>query len=238
MRWTPHPGRTLLIAPLLAMLLVMPSGIAGAQPGGTPSTPTDEVPQSIWQTLDGVERAIVRTWSDLPGPGTPSPESPTLRFVTGLVVQFDDEENAAASLVELRDWMVASLQVNLVDVDLSQQSGTVSNLGDEATAANATGTVGETPLTVSVIVVRDGDRVLAVGGSVMSDEELLTTLQGIVTVMTEREPDDNDVEIGEMGRFTGGDWAIFPEEDDPTLEDMRWQGDLPIYNPATPTPAG
>ncbi len=234
MRWNSHPGRAIMIALLLAML----PGVAGAQaqPSGTPATASPEAQQAIWQTLDGVEGAIVRTWSDIAPPGTPGPEGLSLQFVTGLVVQFDDEENAAGSIDTLLDWMVASLQVNLVDVDLTQQIGEVSNLGDDAAVVNATGTAGESPLTISVIVVQDGDRLLAVGGSVQAEEDLLPVIQEIVTVMLDREPSDDDAEVGEMGRFTGGNWAIFPEQDDPSLGEMRWQGDLPIYDPATPTP--
>ncbi|MBA2289196.1 MAG: hypothetical protein H0V98_02285, partial [Chloroflexia bacterium] len=240
MRWTHHPGRTLMIALLLAMSVAAPAFVAAAQTDGTPvaGTPSEEAPQSIWQTLDGVEGAIVRTWSDVPPPGTPTPEGSDLRFITGLVVQFDGEESAGESLDGLRDWVIASLQVNLVDVDLTQQIGQVSNLGDAATAVNATGTTGENPLTITVIVAQDGDRLLAVGGSIMSDEELLPVVQGIVTVMLDRELGEDDVEVSETGRFTGGNWSIFPEQDDPSLDDMQRQGDLPLYDLATPTPAG
>ncbi len=244
MRWTHHPGRTLMIAPLLAMLLAMsavaPFGVAVAQIDGTPvaGTPSAEEPQSIWRILDGVEGAIIRTWSDVPPPGTPGPEGLNLLFVTGLVVQFDDEASASESLDGLRDWMIASLQVNLVDVDLTQQIGAVSNLGDDATAVNATGTTGDNPLTITVIVAQDGDRLLAVGGSIMAEEELLPVVQGIASVMLEREPGEDDVEVSETGRFTGGNWSIFPEQDDSSLDNLQRQGDLPLYDSATPTPVG
>ncbi|MBA2758912.1 MAG: hypothetical protein H0U38_04390 [Chloroflexia bacterium] len=244
MRWTNHPGRTLMIAPLLAMLLAMlvaaPLVVAAAQTDGTPvaGIPSEEAPQSIWQTLDGVEGAIVRTWSDVPPPGTPSPEGLDLQFVTGLVVQFDDEASAGESLDGLRDWMIASLQVNLVDVELTQQIGAVSNLGDDATAVNATGTTGENLLTITVIVAQDGDRLLAVGGSIMAEEELLPVVQGIVTVMLDREPGEDAVEVDDMGRFTGGNWSIFPEQEDAPLDNLQRQGDLPLYDSATPTPVG
>lgn len=233
MRWTSHPGRTLLFVLLLAML----PGVTAAQTSGTPATPSEESQQSIWQTLDGVEEAIVRTWGDVPPRGTPPPDGPVLRFVTGLVVQFDDEESAASSVEALREWMLASLQVNLVDVELTRDVGEVNNVDGAATAVRATGTSGENPLTIAVIVVQEGDRLLAVGGSVLSDEDLLPMIQDIVGVMLEREP-GGDVEQDEMGRYTGGNWSIFPEQDDRVLEDMRRQGDLPIYQPAMSTPAG
>lgn len=232
MRWTSHPARALMIGLLLAIL----PGIAVAQTSGTPGTPTDEAQQSIWQTLDGVEQAIVRTWGDVPPPGKPAPDGPVLRFVTGLVVQFDDAESASASLEALREWMVGSLQVNLVEVELTQEVGEVSNAGDAATAVRATGTAGENPLAIAVLVVQDGDRLLAVGASVLSDEDLIPLVQTIATAMLEREP-GGDVAQDETGRFTGGNWSIFPEEDDASLEGMRRQGDLPIYQPPS-TPVG
>ncbi len=134
--------------------------------------------------------------------------------------------------------MIASLQVNLVDVELTQQIGAVSNLGDDATAVNATGTTGENLLTITVIVAQDGDRLLAVGGSIMAEEELLPVVQGIVTVMLDREPGEDAVELDDMGRFTGGNWSIFPEQEDASLDNLQRQGDLPLYDSATPTPVG
>jgi|GEM_PF-4665335 len=230
MRWTSHPGRTLIFVLLLALI----PGATVAQTSGTPES-SPEAPQSIWQTLGGVEEAIVRTWGDVPPPGTPVPDGPVLRFVTGLIVQFDDEDSAASSLEPLREWVLASLQVNQIDVELTQQVGEVENLGDSATVVRATGTSGENPLTIAVVVVRDGDRLLAVGASVLAEEDLLPIIQAVVSVMLEREP-GGDVERDEMGRFTGGNWSIFPEEDDPVLEGMRRQGDLPIYQPVEATP--
>lgn len=231
MRWTSHPGRAQILG--IAMLLVMIPGVTGAQTSGTPASPAPQ--QAIWQTLDGVDEAIVRIWGDVPPPGTPPPDGPVLRLVTGLVVQFDDAESAAASLEPMREWMFASLQVNLIDVELTQDVGEVENLGDNATVARATGTSGENPLTIAVVVVQDGDRLLMVGASVLADDDLLPIIQNVVGVMLEREPGD-DVEQDEMGRHTGGNWSIFPEEDDPALEGMRRQADLPIYQPNAATP--
>ena len=233
MRWKSHPGRTLILALLFAMI----PGVTGAQTSSTPATPSEDERQSIWQTLDGVEQAIVRTWGDVPPPGTPAPDGPVLRFVSGLVVQFDDAESAENSIEALRDWMMASLQVNLIDVELTQQVGEVENLGDSATVVRATGTTGEDPLTIAVVVVQEGDRLLMVGGSVQAEDDLVPLVQDVVTAMLEREP-GGEVEQDEMGRHTGGNWSLFPEEDDAVLEGMRRQGDLPIYQPATPTPAG
>jgi hypothetical protein len=56
--------------------------------------------------------------------------------------------------------------------------------------------------------------------------------------MLDRELGEDDVEVSETGRFTGGNWSIFPEQDDPSLDDMQRQGDLPLYDLATPTPVG
>src|SRR5665811_463944 len=61
MRWTSHPGRTLIFVLLLALI----PGATVAQTSGTPES-SPEAPQSIWQTLGGVEEAIVRTWGDIP----------------------------------------------------------------------------------------------------------------------------------------------------------------------------
>ncbi|MGI8975106.1 MAG: hypothetical protein ACR2GS_00075, partial [Thermomicrobiales bacterium] len=85
---------------------------------------------------------------------------------------------------------------------------------------------------------QDGDRLLAVGGSIMAEEELLPVVQGIVTVMLDREPGEDAVEVDDMGRFTGGNWSIFPEQEDAPLDNLQRQGDLPLYDSATPTPVG
>jgi hypothetical protein len=51
--------------------------------------------------------------------------------------------------------------------------------------------------------------------------------------MLEREPGGEE-QRDNVGRFTGGLWELFPPREDPSLEGMRGQGDLPIYE----TPEG
>jgi hypothetical protein len=226
MRWNIHPGRALVTAILAVLMLPV---LAGAQ--GTPSTPvaSPQAPeQAVWERLAGVEQAVMRTWGDVPA-GTPAPgQAPTLRFVTGLVAQFDGPTNAAVGVEPIRDWMLASLQVNLVDVELTIQEVEVADLGDSASAVTASGTAGDLPLSIAVLVVQQEDRVLASGGSVMAEQDLLPTAQGIVTVMLERQPGGEE-QRDNVGRFSGGLWDIFPEAEDAALDGMRRQGDLPIY---------
>lgn len=230
MRWISHPGRALVFVLLLAMI----PGSAGAQEDGTPvASPQTPEQAVVWEELDGLQQAVMRTWGDVPE-GTPAPgEVPALRFVTGLIVQFDDEDQAAASTGPIRDWMVASLQVNLVDVSVEVQETDVGDLGDSASAVTATGSAGDLPLGITVVIVQDGDRVLAVGGSVMADEDLLGLSEDIVVAMLDREPGGEE-ERDNVGRFSGGLWEVFPEADAEVLDGMRRQGDLPIYQAATP----
>lgn len=229
MRWIVHPGRALVFALLLAMI----PGFAVAQTEGTPSSSPQAPEQAVWEELEGVQRAVMRTWGDIPE-GTPAPgEVPALRFVTGLVVQFDGEEQAAAGVEPIRDWMVASLQVNLVDVTVEVQQADVANLGDSVSAVTATGTAGDLPLSIAVVIVQDGDRVVATGGSIMADQDLLPLAESIVMEMLDREPGGEE-EQDNVGRFSGGLWDVFPEENAQVLDGMRRQGDLPIYQSATP----
>ncbi len=223
MRWTHHPGRALFVG-FLALLMI--PGLAGAQgtPAATPQTPEP----AIWETLAGVDQAVMRTWGDVPE-GTPAPgEAPAFRFVTGLVAQFDGPTNAAAAVEPIRDWMLASLQVNLVDVELIVEDVELPDVGDSASAVTASGTAADLPLTISVIVVQQGDRVLATGGSVMAEQDLLPLLAGVLDVMLDRQP-GGDEQQDNLGRFSGGLWDIFPEAEDTVLDEMRRQGDLPIY---------
>ena len=229
MRWISHPGRALLIALMLAMI----PGFTGAQTSSTPVASPQAPEQAVWEQLEGVQRAVMRTWGDVPE-GTPVPgEVPTLRFVTGLVAQFESAEQAAAGVEPIRDWMAASLQVNLVEVDLTVEELETTDLGDSASAVTATGTANQSPFSIAVIVVQDGDRVLAAGGSILADEDLLGLAEGIITVMLEREPGGEE-QRDNVGRFTGGLWDIFPEAEDEVLDGMRRQGDLPIYQSTTP----
>ncbi len=227
MRWNTHPGRALIVG-LLVMLLV--PGMAAAQdatPGATPPSPEQQ--QAVWETLEGVDRAVMRTWGDIPE-GTPEPGAvPTLRFVTGLVAKFDGPTHAAAGVEPVRDWMVGSLQVNLVGVQLTTSDVEVTDLGDSASAVTATGNVGQTPFSLSVIVVQKGDLVLAVGGSVTADQDLMPLARGILESMLEREPGDSEETSDNVGRFSGGLWEVFPPSGDAVLDGMRGQGDLPIY---------
>ena len=96
MRWNTHPGRALIVG-LLVMLLMPGMAVAqDASPGATPPSPEQQ--QAVWETLEGVDRAVMRTWGDIPE-GTPDQgEVPTLRFVTGLVAQFDGPTHAAAAV--------------------------------------------------------------------------------------------------------------------------------------------
>jgi hypothetical protein len=226
MRWNSHPGRALIVG--LLMTLMIP-GFAAAQstPEASPAA-TQADQQAVWEQLNGAEQAVMRTWGDVPE-GTPVPgEVPTLRFVSGLVGQFDGPTNAGTAIGPIRDWMLASLQVNLVGVEVTPTEVEVTDLGDSATAVTATGNVGQTPLSIAVIVVQKGDRVYAVGGSVTADQDLLPLARGIVEVMLDREP-GGDEQRDNVGRFTGGLWEIFPPSDDASLDGMRGQGDLPIY---------
>jgi hypothetical protein len=225
MRWNTHPGRA-LIAGLLVMLML--PGLAAAQstPEATPASPEQQ--QAVWEQLEGVEHAVMRTWGDVPE-GTPVPgQVPTLRFVTGLAAQFDGPTHAAAAVTPVRDWMLASLQVNLVGVEITPTEVEVTDLGDSASAITAKGNVGQTQLSLAVIVVQQGDRLLAVGGSVTDDRDLLPLMRGIVEVMLEREPGGEE-KSDNVGRFSGGLWELFPPSGDPSLDGMRGQGDLPIY---------
>lgn len=232
MRWTSHPGRALIVALIIAMI----PGVVGAQQG-TPIASPQAPEQAIWERLDGVQQVVVRTWGDVPA-GTPEPdEMPTLRFVTGLVAEFEGEEQAASAVEPIRDWMLASLQVNLVDLDLTAQEVSVTDLGDNTSAVVATGTAGERPLTIAVVVTQQGNRVLAAGGSVNADQELVPILQDILTVMLDREPGGEE-QRDNAGRYTGGLWDIFPEQEDESLDGMRRQGDLPIYEATAGTPEG
>jgi hypothetical protein len=216
-------------------MLVMLPGIAGAQTP-SPSTPiaSPQAPeQGIWENLDGVQQAVMRTWGDVPV-GTPAPgETPTLRFVTGLIAQFDSAEHAAAGVEPIQQWMAASLQVNLVEVDLMMNDVEVTDLGDSASAVTATGTANGMPFSLAVVVVQDGDRVVASGSTVTADEDMLPISQALVTDMLEREPSGEESRDN-VGRFTGGLWSIFPESGAEVLDGMRGQGDLPIYHLATP----
>lgn len=231
MRWISHPGRTLVVVMLIAMI----PGLAGAQ-DGTPEATPQAPEEAVWEQLDGVERAVMRTWGDVPE-STPEPDDvPVLRFVAGLVAQFDSEEQAAAGVEPIRDWMLASLQVNLIDVDVTAEEVEVTDIGDTASAITATGSAGDMPLTISVIVVQQDDRVLVGGGSVMADQDLLPISQDIVSVMLDREPGGEE-ERDEVGRFSGGLWEIFPEQNAAVLDGMRFQGDLPIYEASPSTPA-
>lgn len=226
-----HPGRLVLL--LLVPLLCLLPGVAAAQ-----GTPTPESTEAIWQTLDGVEEAVVRTWGDVPE-GTPTADDPaSTRFLTGLVVEFDSNDNATTGLEPLRDWMLASLQVNLVDVDVTEEIGDVSNFGDAASVVRAVGTAADSPLAIVVLIGQVDNRLLAVGGSVRADEDLLPVIQDIAAAMLQGEPSDDPIEMGEQGRFMGGNWAIFPEEGDEALDGMRHQADLPIYTVPESTPAG
>lgn len=230
MRWKTLPGWALLVALMIAMV----PGFAAAQADGTPAASPQTPEQAVvWEELDGVQQAVMRTWGDIPE-GTPAPgEIPALRFVTGLVVQFDGEEQAAAGLGPIRDWMVASLQVNLVDVTVEVREADVASLGDSSSAVTATGTAGDLPLSIAVVIVQDGDRILAVGGSIMAEENLLSLSEGVVREMLNREPGGEETQDN-VGRFSGGLWDIFPEQDAVVLDGMRRQGDLPIYQVGTP----
>lgn len=231
MRWFTHPGRALV----MALMITLIPGVAGAQTGSTPAASPQAPEQAIWERVEGVEQAVVRTWSDVPQSGTPAAEGPTLRLLNGLVVQFDSEENAAAGVEEFRDWMMASMQVNLVDVELTLSDADVSDLGDNAAAVTATGTTGDNPLSISVVVVQQEDRVLAVGSSVMADEDLLPLVTGVASAMLEREP-SGEAERDDVGQFSGGLWEIFPEPGDEVLDGMTRQADLPIYDSQGTTP--
>lgn len=225
MRLRTHPWRALIVV-LLAIVTI--PGLAAAQgsPVATPGSPEQQ--QAVWERLEGVEQAVMRTWGDVPEE-TPEPgEVPVLRFVAALVAQFETEEQATAALEPIRDWMLASLQVNLVDVELASSPVKIDELGDASQAVTTTGTTGDVPLTIAVVLVQDGDRVLAVGGSVMAEQELVPLLEGIVDVMLDREPEGEESRDN-VGRFTGGLWNIFPEEDAAALDGMRRQGDLSIY---------
>lgn len=226
MRWNTHPGRALIVGFLV--MLMMP-GLAAAQatPGAT--VPSPEQQKAVWETLEGVDRAVMRTWGDIPE-GTPVPgEVPTLRFVTGLVAKFDGPTHAAAAVEPVRDWMLGSLQVNLIGVEVTPTDVEVTDLGDSAKAVTAKGNVGQTPLTLSVLVVQQGDIVMAVGGSVTADQDLLPLAQTIIEAMLEREPGDTEETSDNVGRFSGGLWELFPPSGDEALDGMRGQGDLPIY---------
>lgn len=227
MRWNTHPGRALIVG--LLVMLMMP-GLAAAQeasPGASPPSPEQQ--QAVWETLEGVDRAVMRTWGDIPE-GTPVPgQVPTLRFVTGLVATFDGPTHAAAAVEPVRDWMLGSLQVNLVGVEVTPTEVEVTDLGESASAVTAKGNVGQTPISLAVIVVQQGDLVMAVGGSVTADQDLLPLAQGILEVMLEREPGEGEETSDNVGRFSGGLWEVFPPSGDASLDGMRGQGDLPIY---------
>lgn len=233
MRWFNHLARALSLAFLASLI----AGSAAAQSDSTPAGTPDAAQEPIWLQVDGVEQAVVRTWSDVPQPGTAPSDDEAFRLVNGLIVQFDTEENAAASVDAFRDWMVASMQVNVVDTDLTMTDEEVSDLGEGAMAVTATGTTGETPLTITVVVVQQDDRLYAVGSSVRADQDLLPQVTGIVGAMLDREPGD-DVASDDLGRFSGGLWEIFPTQDDAVLEGMSRQGELPIYSAPDSTPAG
>ncbi|HEV2128991.1 MAG TPA: hypothetical protein VGR22_10270 [Thermomicrobiales bacterium] len=231
MRLTTHPGRALMF--LLIAIMMLP-GVTAAQgtPVATPGSPEQQ--QAVWERLDGVQQVVMRTWGDVTE-DTPAPgEAPVQRFVAGLIAEFETEEQAAAALEPIRDWMVASLQVNLVDVDLTAEDAEIADLGDRSMALTATGTTRDMPLTIAAALVQEGDRVLAVGGSVMDEQDLLPLLEGIVDAMLEREPGGEESRDN-VGRFSGGLWDIFPEQDAEVLDGMRRQGDLPIYQGGTPT---
>ncbi|MDQ4045516.1 MAG: hypothetical protein M3173_08735 [Chloroflexota bacterium] len=230
MRLTTHPGRALIF--LLVAIMTMLPGMTAAQgtPVATPGSPEQQ--QAVWERLDGVAQVVMRTWGDVLE-GTPVPgEAPAQRFVAGLIAEFETEEQAASALDPIRDWMVASLQVNLVDVDLTAEAAEIDDRGDRSMALTATGTTRDMPLTISVVLVQDGDRVLAVGGSVMDEQDLLPLLEGIVDAMLEREPGGEESRDN-VGRFSGGLWDIFPDQDAEVLDGMRRQGDLPIYQGGT-----
>lgn len=230
MRWNTHPGRALIAGMLV--LLLMP-GLAAAQdatPGATPPSPEQQ--QAVWETLEGVDHAVMRTWGDIPE-GTPAPGAmPTTRFVTGLAAKFDGPTHAAAGVEPIRDWMLGSLQVNLIGVQITTTDVEVTDLGDSAVAVTATGSVGQTPISMVVIVVQKGDLVLAVGGSVPAEQDLMPLARGILEGMLEREPGDSEETSDNVGRFSGGLWDIFPSGSDEALDGMRGQGDLPIYQRA------
>jgi hypothetical protein len=225
MRLRTRPGRALAVG--LFMIMTLP-GLTFAQESPV-ATPGDEAAQgAVWERLDGVEQVVMRTWGDVPE-GTLTPgEVPVMRFVTGLVAQFETEGQAAAALGPIQEWMVASMQVNLVDAEVTVQEAEISERGDAAEAVTATGTAGDLPLTISAVLVQQGDRVLVAGGSVTAEQELLPMLEGIVDEMLGREPGAEESRDN-VGRFSGGLWEMFPEQDAQVLDDMRRQGDLPIY---------
>jgi len=225
MRWNSHPGRALIVGVLIMLML---PGLAAAQATPPASPAATQPQQAVWEQLEGVDHAVMRTWGDVPE-GTPVPgQVPTLRFMTGLVAQFDGPTHAATAVKPVRDWMLASLQVNLVGVKITPTEVEVTDLGDSASAVTAKGNVGQTPLSIAVIVVQKGDLLMAVGGSVTADMDLLTLSRGMLDVMLDRQPGGEE-KHDNVGRFTGGLWDVFPPSDDPSLDGMRGQGDVPIF---------
>ena len=219
-----------ILALILVGLLTLPSVVAG-QESSPVASPEDANQPAVWEELDGVQQVVMRTWGDVPDGTPPDGEVPVLRFVTGIVAQFENNEQAANAMDPISDWVLASLQVNLVDVQLETESVDVDERGDSVSALTAMGTTGDMPLTISLVLVREANRVLVAGGSVMADRDLMPTMESIVDIMVEREPGGEETRDN-VGRFSGGLWDTFPEPDNDVLDGMRRQGDLPIYQGA------
>ncbi len=174
--------------------------------------------------LPGLERAVVRAWlapesadtsaaSPVPGQdlvGTPAPTldpatvSGTLFLSIG-VFEFDSDDTAIGGFDSLASYVA---QVSDGDPQFAGGSRTELGIGDQSLAATSTQAKDDIPFSFLVAVVRQGDLVFLLQGTLVRLDATTETSR-LVTSLLAGVPGEESGTYDPAGGSTGGLWNVF-----------------------------
>lgn len=174
--------------------------------------------------LPGLERAVVRAWlapettgaassTPIAGPSLAAIPAPTLDpatmsgviFLSIGVFEFDSDESATNGFDSLAAYVT---QVSDSDPQFAGGSRTGLEIGDQSLAATSTQVQDDIPFSFLVAVVRQGDLVYLLQGTLLRLDAPTETAR-LVTALMSGTPGEDAVIYDAAGGSTGGLWDVF-----------------------------
>ena len=207
----------LKLSGLLALLLLAFSLVGGTGVGAQDDLEDEFQPSD----LEGIQYGVARSWSmdyeamfsmTTPGAEDDFAMPSGILFMAGMVLEFDNEDNAKSGYDRLTEEF--SAEAIMGDDGASYEEWDVET-GNQSTSYHAIEDLEGVESEIVVSLVQDGDYIYIISAA-GSDVDLKETTKGLMGTMIDNDG-SGEGEFSEDGTSTGGLWDKFPSGDDEAL---------------------
>jgi hypothetical protein len=219
---------------LFALLLALTLIPAAAEDMEESAGPLDDLSQ-----LEGIEAAVSRSWSiDFMAMMEVTPENEGddpfadmtgTWLIMGMVMEFDDDDNAEDAYAMLRDLDDEEYLADLDNPEAQLEREDLDDIGDEAQGITLISEAEDDEGLFRYVFARD-DEYVYVTVAISSDADSGAVADDLAEAMIDNTDDQSGIgEFDVDGASTDGLWDIFPDDDDDMFEGLIPAGDEVLY---------